>query len=210
VRWPLALALAVVLAGVTTLAWTRLPQLHEGFKALMTVESADGLERPDFWQGTVRSWARSPLLGSGLGSYRHVITLDKPATDASVLERAHNDWLEWAATSGVLGAAVLLLAVVGMAVLLRPAEVRRLRFEYRYPLAGAVLALTAAGLHELVGSGLQTPLNRLLLATWIGLAWGVRANLDERRSSRRRRREKVEDEAQEAEVAAEIPDIDRL
>ncbi len=52
------------------------------------------------------------MVGSGLGSYRYVIGMDKPATGRSVLEQAHNDWLEWASTTGIVGVAALLLPVV--------------------------------------------------------------------------------------------------
>jgi len=133
----------------------------------------EGNTRWDLWAGTVDSFARSPIVGSGLGSYRHVIGLDKPATGTSVLEQAHNDWLEWASTTGIVGVAVLAMFLVGVGMALRPRRVRHLRFDLRYPLAGAAVALTATALHEMVGFGLQTPVNRYLLAAWVGLVWGV-------------------------------------
>jgi len=108
-----------------------------------------------------------------------VIGLDKPATGIAVLEQAHNDWLEWLSTTGLAGAFVLTLVLVAVAGPLRPHRVRRLRHELRYPLAGATLALAATALHETVGFGLQTPLNRYLLAVWIGLVFGVAARLSE-------------------------------
>ena len=172
-RWP-AFVVGLVLIGVVgSLSWTRLPELEEGFRDLFAVEGVDGNTRWDLWAGTVRSWERSPVVGSGLGSYRHVIGMDKPATGRSVLEQAHNDWLEWASTTGLVGVAALLLFVVGATMSLVPWRVRRLRFEFRYALAGIALALVATAIHEIVGFGLQTPLNRYLLATWIGMLWGL-------------------------------------
>jgi len=156
-------------------------ELTDGFAALLVVEGVEGNTRWDLWAGTLRSFARSPLFGSGLGSYRHVIGLDKPATGAAVLEQAHNDWLEWVSTSGMVGIVVLILALAAVAVSLLPGRVRRLRFELRYPLAGAAVALVATALHETVGFGLQTPLNRYLLAVWVGLAWGVWSRVEEGR-----------------------------
>ena len=178
-RWPWVTAIVALLIVVMSLAWTRLPQLRDGFAELLVLEGVEGNTRWDLWAGTVASFLRSPVIGSGLGSYRHVIGLDKPATGASILEQAHNDWLEWASTAGIAGLVVLSLFLVGVALPLRPRRVRRLRFDLRYPLAGAAVALTATALHEAVGFGLQTPINRYLLAVWIGLVWGVWRRVEE-------------------------------
>jgi len=172
-RWPwIPLVLTVVIIALV-LASTQLAVVRDEFSQLLIVEGVEGNTRWDLWAGTLRSWQRAPVLGSGIGSYRHVIGIDKPATGAARLEQAHNDWLEWLATAGVVGGGLLLTVVAGCVLLLRPGTVRRFRFEYRYPMAGAAMALVAVALHELVGFGLQTPLNRYLLAVWIGLMWGI-------------------------------------
>ncbi len=171
--WPWVVVLVILVTITGVLASTRLPAIGERFSMLLAVEGVEGNTRWDLWQGTVRSWLRAPLVGSGLGSYRHVIGLDKPATGTAVLEQAHNDWLEWLATSGIVGFGVLGVMVAGLAVQLRPRKVRWMRHEYRYPLAGAAFALVSTGLHEIIGFGLQTPLNRYVLAAWIGLVWGL-------------------------------------
>jgi hypothetical protein len=183
-RWPAVVAGVVLVAVVGGLSWTKLPELEEGFRDLVAVEGVDGNTRWDLWSGTVRSWRRSPVVGSGLGSYRYVIGMDKPATGSSVLEQAHNDWLEWASTAGIIGVAALGLFLVGGAVSLAPWKVRRLRFEFRYALAGIALAVVATGIHEVIGFGLQTPLNRYLLATWIGMMWGLAGRVRDLRGER--------------------------
>jgi O-antigen ligase len=165
--------LVVVLVVTSVLASTRLPTVKERFGTLLAVEGVEGNTRWDLWLGTWRSWQRAPVVGSGLGSYRHVIGLDKPATGTAVLEQAHNDWLEWLATAGVLGFAVLMVGVAGGIKELWPRRVRWLRHEFRYPLAAAAFAITATALHETVGFGLQTPLNRYLMAAWLGIVWGL-------------------------------------
>jgi O-antigen ligase len=184
VRWRWLAAALTMLSAAVVLAWTRLDDLRDGFSALFVLEGAGGNTRWDIWAATWRLFERSPVVGSGLGSYRHVIGLDKPATGTSVLEHAHNDWLEWLATAGLPGGMALALLVVVLASVLRPSSVRRLRFEIRYALAGAAATLVVAGLHETVGFGLQTPLNRYLLAVWIGLVLGVGTRVE-----RGRRRE---------------------
>jgi O-antigen ligase len=165
--------LAVVLVVTSILASTQVPMVKERFGTLLAVEGVEGNTRWDLWTGTWRSWLRAPVVGSGLGAYRHVIGLDKPATGTAVLEQAHNDWLEWLATSGLIGFAILVVVVAALVLQLRPGRIRWMRHEYRYPLAAAAFALTATALHEIVGFGLQTPANRYLLAAWVGLVWGL-------------------------------------
>jgi O-antigen ligase len=178
---------AVVVVVIVMLAGSSLAGLQQGFYRLLVLEGVDGNSRLDLWEGTLRLWWRAPLVGAGLGAYRHAIALDRPATGSAVLEQAHNDWLEWLATSGLVGALVLALMVAGMAPFLRLKKVRRLRFELRYPIAGLMTVLIATALHEAIGFGLQTPLNRYLAAMWIGLFWGVASSLRTRRSSASRR-----------------------
>jgi putative inorganic carbon (HCO3(-)) transporter len=192
-RWPWVTGVSVLLLVALALAWTRMPEVRDEFAQLFVVEGADGNDRWDLWSGTVDSFLRSPVIGSGLGSYRYVIGLDKPATGTSVLEQAHNDWLEWASTTGVAGAVVLVLFLIGVGGGLLPRKVRGLRFDLRYPLAGAATALTATALHEMVGFGLQTPVNRYLLAAWIGLAWGVWKRVDDGKVRERQRQARDRD-----------------
>jgi hypothetical protein len=180
-RWLWVAVATVTLAGAVTLAWTQLPDLKERFDKMLAVEGLESNDRWDLWAGTFRLWQRNPLLGSGLGTYHHVIGPDKPPTQGKILEHAHNDWLEWLATTGVVGGVILVVAVLALAWPLRPASLRRLRFELRYPLAGASLALVATALHETIGFGLQTPANRYLVAAWLGLIWGLTAKIEARR-----------------------------
>ncbi len=172
-NWPWVSLLFAALLATALLASSRISSIREDFTTLLAIEGVEGNTRWDLWRGTLDSWLRAPVPGSGMGSYRYVIGLDKPATNTSVLAQAHNDWLEWLSTSGVAGFAILAVFVGALVVFLWPGRVRRLRHEYRYPLAGAAFALLATGLHELIGFGLQTPLNRYLLAAWIGLVWGI-------------------------------------
>ncbi len=171
--WPKIVAGGVVAALIASLSWTRIPDLKERVSDLFVIEGLQANSRIDLWLGTLGSWQRAPIVGSGLGSYRYVIGLDKPATGTMVLEQAHNDWLEWASTTGLVGVVILVIAIAGLSGILRPSRTRRLRSELRYPLAAGTMALTATALHEIVGFGLQTPVNRYLLAVWIGLLWGL-------------------------------------
>lgn len=186
-KGPALTVAALLLVLIGSLSWTRLPDLQERVAHLGAVEGLEGNTRVDLWRGTVASWKRSPILGSGLGAYRYVIGMDKPASGAAVLEQAHNDWLEWGATSGIAGMVLLGVLIFGLGRKLAPGRVQVLRSELRYALAGATLALSATMMHEMIGFGLQTPVNRYLLAAWIGLVLG----LQERLSSTKRRSSEI-------------------
>ncbi|HHQ48051.1 MAG TPA: O-antigen ligase domain-containing protein, partial [Acidobacteria bacterium] len=134
--WIWAMAAILVLgAGTAVLAWNRLPELQDRFKQLVALQGAEGNTRLDLWTGTVKLCRRSPVVGCGAGAYRYAINLDKPPTGSLELRHAHNDWLEWTADTGLVGAAILLGTVGGLLWLLAPARVRRIRFEHRYALA---------------------------------------------------------------------------
>lgn len=171
--WVVIGVVGIVAALGVGVASARLGDLRDTFSQLLTVEGLDGNTRWELWAGTVRSWTRAPVLGSGLGSYAFVIGRDKPATADAALANAHNDWLEWLSTAGVLGFGLLLVALVGLARRLMPGRVRKRRFDLRYPLAGAAMVLAATALHEMIGFGLTTPLNLYLVAAWVGLVWGI-------------------------------------
>ncbi len=179
-RWPWAAAVAALLVVAGALAWPRLPGLGERFQELFAIEGVQGNTRWDLWAATVRLWARAPALGVGLGGYRHAIGLEAPPTGGAVVEQAHDDWLEWLATTGVAGTALLAAGVLWLAAQFRPSRLGALRHERRYPLAAAGLALAATALHEAVGFGLQTPLDRYLAGAWIGLVWALRPGAGER------------------------------
>lgn len=170
----LAVAAGIVLV-ITLVAWIQLPELEERTAALMEIDGMPGISRADVWRSTAASWLRAPIVGTGMGSFAYVITLDKPPTGTQPVERARNDWLEWLSTTGFLGLIPVGLGIAGFLSLLRPAFVRRLRSHFRYPLAGAAAALIVTALYALGTSGLQCPANQYLVATWVGVIWGVTA-----------------------------------
>lgn len=144
------------------------------------------LERRDDVEGRLGNWAEAlrvargrPWLGSGLGTYDDastaVLALDRSATRPV---KAHDDYLELAATIGwpaaLLAVLALGAAVVGCARGLVRADARR-----RALGAGALGGALAALAHAVFDFGLQIPAVALLFAALLGLACGLAA--EERR-----------------------------
>ncbi len=171
--WPVVALTVALTLGAAGVVASRVPTLRDSFKQLFVVEGIEGNTRWDLWRGAAELALRTPVVGTGIGTYRHAAGLDKPATGEDQLEQAHNDWIEWTAESGIVGLALLLAGVAALGRLLWPGTTRQLRFEYRYAAAGGALAGLATMLHEGIGFGLQTPLNAYLAAIWVGIAWSL-------------------------------------
>jgi len=109
-------------------------------------------------------------IGSGPGTFPYVFQCFQPLeTGRSLVNRAHNDYLEWVFDGGVL-AAILVVAIVAAYV----AQWRRVytRDEWsrsRYLQVGAGIGLLLLALHETVDYNLYMPANQLVFAFLAGV-----------------------------------------
>lgn len=112
-----------VAAAMFGTPWTK------GLESLLTpppVESApvDRLEqggtdsgeiRKIVWEGAIKVWQRYPLLGSGVETFAYSYYQDRPLTHNTVSEwdflynKAHNEFLNYLATTGILGTGAYVL-----------------------------------------------------------------------------------------------------
>lgn len=69
------------------------------------------------WTGAIRVWQRYPLLGSGVETFAYSYYQDRPVEHNLVSEwdflynRAHNEWLNFLATTGIIGLGTYLLFI---------------------------------------------------------------------------------------------------
>jgi O-antigen ligase/Tfp pilus assembly protein PilF len=132
--------------------------------------------------GVVRDHA---LVGTGAGSWLHAFRpYQQPPVDGGIWDHAHNDYLEFAADTGVLGVLLVLAFVVVVARAVRrhdgPARDRRPpgfevadwraalgeRGALRWGIAGGVAAILV---HSTVDFGLRMPANLVLLMLLVGV-----------------------------------------
>jgi O-antigen ligase len=128
--------------------------------------------RIETWQGALRLWSSSPLLGQGLGSFHDAYPRFKRGYGFVRVEHAENDYLETLAETGALG---LGLALAGVASLLaafgRGGEARGA--VARGVGQGAVAALVALAVHSGVDFDLRIPSNAALAALAASALAGV-------------------------------------
>jgi O-antigen ligase len=133
-----------------------------------TTETED---RDEIAGDALRMWKDYPVFGSGLGSFHVVFPRYSQQDLGALYTHAHNDYLEFASETGVVGSALLgALVFLSFLAALRAQIVRRDRL-MRGISFGAIMAVSALGLHSTVDFNLQIPANALTFMLLLAFAW---------------------------------------
>ncbi len=169
---------SLLVALVSGAIWIRPPEPLANDVENVAID-LDG--RLSIWRSTTEIVKAFPLVGSGIGTYRHIHPFFRNPTFTTRTRHSHNDYYEWISDMGLVGAPLLLgwltLLVTGAAVALR----RQRGLVLTIALGAAFAALA---LHEVVDfslqlSGVAVPAF-LLAGAWLTpLGWGP-----QRRTSR--------------------------
>jgi len=119
-------------------------------------------------------WKQFPLFGTGLGTFAEVSSMTGVGSPALLINHAHNDYAELAATTGVVGLLVALVPLLaGYVALLRMtfgARAAELTWTRRAYQAAALTSLTIALIHALIDFNFFIPANPATLAAICGTA----------------------------------------
>ncbi|HEX8709853.1 MAG TPA: O-antigen ligase family protein [Pyrinomonadaceae bacterium] len=131
--------------------------------------SRAGVSRADVWRATLLMIKEHPLAGIGFGGYWAAVPLYHDASGRMTPRQAHNDYLEVAASGGIIG--VLLLGWFVFDLLKRV----RQRLASADPLRraacfGALIGLFGIAVHSIVDFGLHLSLNMLVCLALVALA----------------------------------------
>jgi O-antigen ligase len=127
------------------------------------------VSRADIWKDTWRLASHHPLAGVGVGGYAVAVRGYHRASGVSAPQQAHNDYLELAASGGVVGVALLVL----FADLLFRRARARLRGGTPFARAaafGAVVGIIGVAAHSAVDFGLHVTGNALFFAALLAVA----------------------------------------
>lgn len=126
---------------------------------------------------TLELWRRFPLSGSGLGTFDSAFGAVEPADlEGSVWLHAHNDWVELAATGGVVAVVLVAVGLVALGRRLQRVLVRGHRSEDRAAALAAFGALAAVAVHETFDFGLTMPAVSVTLVAVCGAAAAARTS----------------------------------
>jgi O-antigen ligase len=160
-------SILIVLAG----AWIGGDVLYGTVERL-----ADELGRPTesprllIWADALSLWLRTPVLGTGLGTFGVAFAGARTIEAPVVYTHAESDWVQLLTDTGVLGLALALAALVSVALVLvqrlRQAQARSARL---FALAGLVV-LAGAGIQGIGNFNLSIMSNLFYLALAVVLA----------------------------------------
>lgn len=143
------------------------------FEALELEYAASGQGRLAIWKDTAQLIRQSPWLGTGLGTFPQAYGRVQRAYLDKFVNHAHNDYLELATETGLVGAGL----IFGTAFYLFLGAIRASR--ERGDLWQRALALGCAGslvallTHSLADFNLQLPANALVFSVVLGLTYTV-------------------------------------
>ncbi len=180
------LAFVVLLIGLV--AYIGSERTVERFKPLET-ETLTLVGRTAGWETAIGVWRRFPWFGSGAGTFARISGVGQRDDLGKLYDHAHNDYLEIAATTGILGLAIVLVAVIaGYAALVRSTFGREAEgsFRHRAFQAAALMSITIAMVHALIDFNFFIPANAATLAVIAGAAVGLRRAESETQNAERR------------------------
>lgn len=187
-RWKLApIGLLAAAAGVAVVATFG---LRQGFGRLLGSEATAGVAweaRLELYRATVELWSRTPVAGTGLGSFADVFPSVQPREVVGTFLHAHSDPLELLLTAGIVGALIAIFGLWSLLVRLSRVLTRSRRSEDRAAALAALGALVAMAVHESFDFVLTNPANALTLAVLCGAA--ATAGSGRWRQQRRQRRD---------------------
>ena len=140
--------------------------------------------RMAFWKDALPLIRDYPLVGTGLGTFDTAFRRYQTARADARVNHAHNDYLEFASDTGLLGVALLFLPILYLLAKMIISfldDPRRYRRSITLGCIGSSLALL---IHSMTDFNLQVPANALIFAVVLGI--GYKATCVERQGNGRK------------------------
>ncbi|MBI5912280.1 MAG: O-antigen ligase family protein [Betaproteobacteria bacterium] len=128
-------------------------------------------DRDEVASDAIGMWKDYPVFGSGLGSFQVVFPRYSQQDLGALFTHAHNDYLQFASETGVVGIALLGLLVFTSFLAALRAQIIRHDPLMRAISFGAMMAIIALGMHSAVDFNLQIPANALTFMLLLAFAW---------------------------------------
>lgn len=147
--------------------WFGIEQVAERLeKTSFATESRD-----EVYEYVIHQFNDYTLTGSGLGTFYAVFPNYRQNDVAGFYTHAHNDYLEFAAETGIIGIGLLGLVVVTSLIMAVLAQHRRRDPLMRGLSFAAIMGITSILIHSMVDFNLQIPANAFTFMLLLAFAW---------------------------------------
>ena len=162
----LIIIISLIAGSIVIFSMSKQPLYSDGDKVIGISQYE---YRASIWHYTIKSIKHNPLFGSGLGTYRYNIQKFLPwnyplAKKNLYLNSAHNEFLELAADTGIIGSVLFLSFVFLMLARITGILVNRKSREARSIAYSGISIIVAMLLHSLIDFNLRIPANGFLFA----------------------------------------------
>jgi O-antigen ligase len=157
-----ALLFVLVVAGYAI--WLGLDPVLTRFEQLLDEDTVLTQGRFPVWEDTLVMIRDFPLLGVGLGNYRHVFLSYNRTPMTVVYDHAHNDFLQYTAELGIPAGFTLFAVLIATVWCAGRGYVRSESVSRRAALLGAAGGVFSILVHSMTDFNLQIPANMALFA----------------------------------------------
>ena len=163
---------ATILAAMLLFSWVDSGRASKHLALIFNIESPGGSEisRENLALDSLRMWRDHRILGVGLGNFETAYPAYQSLPTDLWIDYAHDDYLEAAAETGLVGT-VLILSALALFFRLAFRDLRhRLRSEGGWIRLGAAIGCCGLLVHSFFDFNLHIPANAAWFATLAGLA----------------------------------------
>src|SRR5690348_5972915 len=166
----------LVIAGLVTLAaafclWIGMGSILHRFVNMSQGEYEGTLWRSMMWSDTLQLFRHNPILGTGLGTYEDALRPFQTHLVNLTVDHAHNDYLEFAAETGLIGFVLLFVPIFYLLVRMTISFLRDQRRYRSAILLGCIGSTLGLLIHSLVDFNLQVPANAMTFAVILGIGY---------------------------------------
>lgn len=182
--WGLIIAALAALAVGFSL-WIGAGGVLHRFVNMTPGEYAGTFRRPMIWSDTLRLLHENPIWGTGLGTYGDALRPFQTQLVNMYIDHAHNDYLEFASETGLIGFALLFVPIFYLLVRMVISFLKDRRRYRSAVLLGCFGSAFGLLIHSFTDFNLQVPANALIFAIILGIGYKA-ACIEPQRENRER------------------------
>ncbi len=178
----------LVIAGIATLAvgfslWIGIGTVLHRFADMKRSEYLSASRRTMIWTDALQVVKKNPVLGTGLGTFEEAYRPFQTQLVNLHVDHAHNDYLEFACETGLIGFSVLFLPIFYLLVRMVISFLKDHRRYRSAILLGCIGSTLGLLVHSMTDFNLQIPANAMIFAMILGIGYKA-ACLEPQREAR--------------------------